>query len=179
LGLSVAKQISNLHDGNIWVESEVGKGSTFSILLPHVVSRTELLDKKNRTRPVVLVAEPALPRRSEYFDQLEEWGYEVVYARDGVEAVGLLFHLLPNICILTGKLPKLDILDIVSIAKADILTSTIPLVLCGEDSEQLEQHVDTHKFDRFLKLPFTSESFSLLSESVGVLTTEIVDKKAA
>lgn len=29
LGLTVAKQISTLHDGNIWVESEEGKGSTF------------------------------------------------------------------------------------------------------------------------------------------------------
>lgn len=34
LGLSIAKQIVAIHNGRIWVESEQGKGSTFSIELP-------------------------------------------------------------------------------------------------------------------------------------------------
>jgi len=34
LGLSIAKQVIERHNGRIWVESEEGRGSTFSILLP-------------------------------------------------------------------------------------------------------------------------------------------------
>lgn len=34
LGLSIVKQIAERHKGKIWVESELGKGSTFFILLP-------------------------------------------------------------------------------------------------------------------------------------------------
>ncbi len=35
IGLSIVKSIIDLHDGYISVESEVGKGSTFKIILPN------------------------------------------------------------------------------------------------------------------------------------------------
>ena len=34
VGLAITKRVVDLHNGQIWVESEVGKGSTFVVLLP-------------------------------------------------------------------------------------------------------------------------------------------------
>jgi PAS domain S-box-containing protein len=44
LGLYISKAIVELHGGKIWVESEIGKGSTFSFSLP--------VNKSNPTKPV-------------------------------------------------------------------------------------------------------------------------------
>ncbi len=34
LGLAIVKSIVERHGGKVWVESQLGKGSTFSILIP-------------------------------------------------------------------------------------------------------------------------------------------------
>jgi len=39
--LSIARRIVELHGGRIWVESEVGKGATFSISLPVKVEQQQ------------------------------------------------------------------------------------------------------------------------------------------
>lgn len=60
LGLSIVKQLVEIQNGTISVNSEPGKGATFTLVLPyHVAKETETLSP---VTPSVLVAEPLLKK---------------------------------------------------------------------------------------------------------------------
>lgn len=43
LGLSISRSWVELHGGRVWVESELGKGSTFYVRLPREPSTAEVV----------------------------------------------------------------------------------------------------------------------------------------
>ena len=168
LGLTVSKQISTLHDGNLWVQSEEGKGSTFFVLLPHVISRLEA-DKPDPTaKRRLLIAEPVPARRDAYYKDWNDDNWEVLYARDGVEALTLLFHWMPEVLVFTTGLAKLDEVEAANIAKHDPLTSRIP-VLLALDSEQkpLKKH-ENMAYDGLLSLPSSREGLLELLKNLNL-----------
>jgi signal transduction histidine kinase len=106
LGLATVYGIVRQTGGGISVESELGKGSTFRIYLPQVsapvdFTRTPLLPlEKSDNFETVLVVEDEDIVRELVCEVLEEQGYNVICARDGVEAMNMaaefdgIIHLL-------------------------------------------------------------------------------------
>lgn len=159
LGLTVAKQISMLHDGNVWVESEEGKGSTFFVLFPHVISNpavvpSEVKGKKTR----LLIAEASETRRDKYFRILERSNCEIFFAKDGIEILTLFFHLLPDGIVLTRDQAKIDVKEVVRIIKKDPVGERIPVFYAMESGPLPEKGAD-FPFDELVKLPVTPDTF--------------------
>ncbi len=92
LGLSIAHGIIKQHDGNIMAYSEPGKGTTFKIYLPLVKSRLpetktrEVVTPKGGTE-TILLTEDDEEVRDVTRHVLEEFGYTVIEAEDGEDAV--------------------------------------------------------------------------------------------
>ena len=94
LGLSMAYGIIKQHKGYIHVYSEIGKGTVFKILLPLVRSTAKReIERAEVERPIprgsetVLVAEDDQSLRLLAKTLLEEYGYRVIEAADGEDAV--------------------------------------------------------------------------------------------
>jgi len=115
LGLSTVYEVVQQSDGYIAVDSELGRGTTFRIYLPRVLSfeRTPIVDTTSPmdlhgTETVVVVEDDAAVRELAV-RVLRGYGYTVISASDGYAATKLTtahhgpIHLLVTDVVLSGK----------------------------------------------------------------------------
>lgn len=95
MGMSMVYGVVRQHNGNIDVQSEVGVGTTFRILLPVAASETEQAEQEESSTAVsgdgqtILVVEDNPGVRELCERVLTHAGYQTLVARDGVEGVQL------------------------------------------------------------------------------------------
>jgi PAS domain S-box-containing protein len=93
LGLPTAYSIINRHEGHIEVESEPGRGTSFTIYLP--ASEAGSLHLEHHVEPPregkgrILVMDDEEFVREVIGEMLGSLGYEVAFARDGTEAIAV------------------------------------------------------------------------------------------
>jgi signal transduction histidine kinase len=95
LGLATVYGIVKQSEGSIWVYSEVGRGTTFKVYLPHVEGPAEEANEEtvnlellNGTETVLLVEDEAVVRDMAT-EVLRDRGYRVLEAKHGPEALKL------------------------------------------------------------------------------------------
>ena len=115
LGLAIVKTLVRMHGGNVEARSEgVGRGSTFTVRLP-LVARTEEplvapaeLAAAVRREGRILVVDDNRDAADSLGAMLEAYGYDVVTAYDGDEAMETLRTFSPGAAILDIGLPGMD-----------------------------------------------------------------------
>jgi PAS domain S-box-containing protein len=149
LGLALVQKLTDLHGGSVQVESEVGKGSCFTISLYceqekirqleniessstlHVsnqAGQTEAATDSTLERGIILLAEDKFPNILTIGDYLENHGYEVLTARDGLEAIEKAEAAKPDIILMDIQMPVLDGLEAMTRLRRNAEFASTPII---------------------------------------------------
>ncbi len=171
MGLSVVYGIIQSHNGNIQVESEVGKGSTFRIFLPK--SETNPIENKKEEDIDITGNESILFVDDEVLlvaiitDLLVSMGYSVTSTNDSTEALNILrktpekFDLL----ITDQTMPNMTGVDLAQ--EALKIKRDLPIILCTVYSSTVDSEKASQMgIKKFLLKPITRNELGLAIKEV-------------
>jgi CheY-like chemotaxis protein len=156
LGLSFLKELTQLLRGQIQVESKLGKGSIFRVLLPVIapegecVKSTEKVEhslQESNTAPTPIASKEAptvlIVDDNEsihrYLRSLLQPHFRLLFANNGREGLNMAIQEIPDLILSDVMMPQMDGIEMTSQIKAYPLTSHIPVILLSAKNEVIDR----------------------------------------
>ncbi|MCB0519034.1 MAG: response regulator [Lewinellaceae bacterium] len=185
IGLALTKELVEMMQGRISVESTPGEGTVFTVVLP---VKNEAAQGKvqavNLPEKQIVVTSPEYPAAEKpdantvlivednpdvtlYIRQLLEKDYQIETAADGQAGIEKALELIPDIIISDVMMPKKDGFELTETLKNDPRTSHIPIVLLTARAAD-EDRIAGLKTgaDAYLKKPFNKEELFIRLEKL-------------
>lgn len=163
LGLAIVQRIVDLHGGSIRVESEVGRGSCFTVILPwHPVSEPSHLPLPELSLPEgdvqqVLVVEDSGVAANQIKRYLAELGAASVIHPVGAGALTMALQVNPDMIVLDLLLPDCSGWEVLRELKAHPQTQSIPIIVISVVDER-SRSLELGAADHLLK-PLSRQTF--------------------
>jgi signal transduction histidine kinase/CheY-like chemotaxis protein len=153
LGLTITRQLAELMGGKVEMVSEVGRGSTFSLIVPAGVDVNSqpmitALEKQNPSQPRsapdvrlaghILVAEDDAVNQTTIETVLTRWGLDVTLVQNGQQAVEAAQSKTFDLILMDVHMPVLNGLDATQILRTQGLTLPIIALSASVLQEDVE-----------------------------------------
>ena len=184
IGMNLVKELVDLHHGYIEVESEVGKGTTFTVMFrtgkEHFGSEVDIVvDDKSSTQTTSLPQETLENRLAQidtkdnkrtilvvddnedmrsFLSNILGSDYRIIKAADGKEALATIEKDMPDVVITDLMMPNMDGLELTAHIKRSQDLSHIPVILLTAKSA-IESRLEAMKegADDYVTKPFEPE----------------------
>jgi CheY-like chemotaxis protein len=157
LGLALVAQMARLHGGSVAVESQIGKGSRFSMQLPwepalaadsnprlRVTGKFRAI-RPDEVRPTILLIEDTSEVVMMLVDYLEMAGFNMVTAQDGIDGLtqAKLFH--PDLILMDIQMPRMDGFETTKRLRNDPEFKDIPIIALTVAMPRCERCLHRHE----------------------------------
>jgi signal transduction histidine kinase/DNA-binding response OmpR family regulator len=187
IGLALAKKLVYLHKGQLYVESEEGKGAEFTIEIPmgrdHFKANEIVIDEENAS--ILFNADPSLladtdtehshkkglksfliveddPDVRQFLKEFFERDYKIYESDCGSEGLEIAIEHNPDVVISDVMMPQMNGIDLCKQLKSNIKTSHIPVILLTAKTS-FSHHKEGLEIgaDAYITKPFSPEMLSL------------------
>jgi PAS domain S-box-containing protein len=165
LGLATVYGIVKQSGGNIWVYSELGKGTTFKVYLPQVHDAEDAAEpeqiRPGRGTETILIVEDEDEVRALACEVLATYGYEVLQARTPADALLIAerhtgpIHLLLTDVIMPGMSGRM-----LAERLAPLRPEMTVLYMSGYTDEAIVHHGTLDAGTPFIQKPFTPDALA-------------------
>ena len=165
LGLSIAKRLIDCMKGSLTVESTLGKGSVFSILLPEIeICENAALKQTGQAgegkldvSKKILVVDDVPLNVKVLCAMLRKMGFDPVSASSGAKALELMKDRKPDIALLDLWMPEMNGMELAAAIRANPDWAGIRIFAVTADTENAS-NFDVSLFDGIVMKPVTQES---------------------